>query len=48
LALPVEVPVQSYVEVLVEANLAGLTQLMGVSNFTIAQTKAAIDAVGFA
>jgi 2,5-diketo-D-gluconate reductase B len=44
--LPDEVPVQSYVEALAEAKQAGLTRLMGVSNFTIAQTKAAIDAVG--
>jgi 2,5-diketo-D-gluconate reductase B len=46
--LPDEVPVQSYVEALAEAKQAGLTRLMGVSNFTIAQTKAAIDAVGVA
>jgi len=44
--LPDEVPVQSYVEALAEAKQAGLTQLMGISNFTIGQTKAAIDAVG--
>mgnify|MGYP006207154531 CR=1 FL=1 len=46
--LPDAVPVQSYVEALAEAKQAGLTRLMGVSNFTIAQTKAAIDAVGVA
>jgi 2,5-diketo-D-gluconate reductase B len=46
--LPDEVPVQSYVEALAEAKQAGLTRLMGVSNFTVAQTKAAIDAVGVA
>ena len=44
--LPDEVPVQSYVEALAEAKQAGLTRLTGVSNFTIVQTKAAIDAVG--
>ncbi|HJS15205.1 MAG TPA: 2,5-didehydrogluconate reductase DkgB [Rheinheimera sp.] len=46
--LPDAVPVQSYVEALAEAKQAGLTGLMGLSNFTIAQTKAAIDAVGVA
>ena len=46
--LPDEVPVQSYVEALAEVKQAGLTRLMGLSNFTIAQTKAAIDAVGVA
>ncbi|WP_346015670.1 2,5-didehydrogluconate reductase DkgB [Rheinheimera sp. 1928-s] len=44
--LPDEVPVQSYVEALAEAKQAKLTRLMGVSNFTVSQTKAAIDAVG--
>jgi len=44
--LPDQVPVQSYVEALAEAKQTGLTRLMGLSNFTIAQTKAAIDAVG--
>jgi 2,5-diketo-D-gluconate reductase B len=44
--LPDQVPVQSYVEALAEAKQAGLTRFIGISNFTIVQTKAALDAVG--
>jgi len=41
-------PVADYVAALAEAKRQGLTRLIGVSNFTIAHMKAAIDTVGAA
>ena len=40
------IAVATYMEALAEAKVQGLTQLIGVSNFTIAHLKQAIDAVG--
>ncbi|WP_354682229.1 2,5-didehydrogluconate reductase DkgB [Cupriavidus necator] len=40
------IPVQAYMEALAEARAAGLTRAIGVSNFTIAHLRQAIDAVG--
>ncbi|MGC3964177.1 MAG: 2,5-didehydrogluconate reductase DkgB [Rhodocyclaceae bacterium] len=39
-------PVEQYLTALAEAREAGLTRLIGVSNFTIAQADRAIDAIG--
>ncbi len=41
-------PVSAYMEALAEAKAQGLTRAIGVSNFTIAHLKQAIDAVGAA
>jgi len=40
------VPMEEYLEALAEARSLGLTREIGISNFTIAQTRRAIDIVG--
>lgn len=42
------IPVSAYMEALMDAKAQGLTRAIGVSNFTIAHLKQAIDAVGAA
>lgn len=41
-----EVPMEEYMNALLEAKQQGLTRLVGISNFTVAQMRKAIDAIG--